>query len=108
MQQTPPDPGRNFLKTFSKFLRPQFRKISFYVLGDFNIDLNKVGKSNFVTKHVHHIISLPCNCAIDLPTSITDHSETLIKHIYENDSKHFYICDVALWIYVTASALLSK
>ena len=58
------------------FYKLNFQKFPFYVLGDFNIVLNKVGKSNFVTKHVHNMISSPCKCTIDLPTSITNHSNT--------------------------------
>ena len=70
---------------FKIFYELNFEKFPFYFLGDFNIDLNKVGKSNFVTKHVRNIISSPWKCAIDLPTRITDYSKTLIDHIYMND-----------------------
>ena len=38
----------------------------------------------------------PCKCAIDLPTRITDHSKTLLDHIYVNDNKHSYISGVVL------------
>ena len=75
--------GENFFKNFYKL---NFEKFPFYVLGAFNIDLPKVGKRNFVTKHVHNMISLPCKSASDLPTRITDHSKTIIDYIYVNDS----------------------
>ena len=42
------------------------------------------------------MISSPCKCAIDLPTRITDHSKTLLDHIYVNDNKHSYISGVFL------------
>ena len=42
------------------------------------------------------MIGLPCKCAIDLSMHITDHSKTLIDHIYVNVSIHFYISGVAL------------
>ena len=88
--------ARKFWKIFSKFFTNYFEKFPFYVLGDFNIELSKVGKSNFVTKQVHDVINSPCKCAIDLPTHITDHSKTLIDHIYVNDFKHSCISSVAL------------
>ena len=83
--------SENLFKLFCELKLEQFL---FYVLGDFYIDLNKVG--NFVTTHVHNMISSPCKCAIDLPTRVTDHSKTLIDHIHVNDSKHSYISGVAL------------
>ena len=67
---------------FKNFFQLNFEHFLFYVFGDFNIDLNKVGKSNFVTKHVHNVTSSPCKCVIDLRRRITDHSKTLIDHIY--------------------------
>ena len=86
-----------FGKLFKNVLRIPFqKKIPFYVFGDFNIDLHKAGKSNFVTKHVHNLIHLPCKYAIDLSTRKTDHSTRLIQHIYVNDYKHSYIRGVAL------------
>ena len=61
---------------FKIFYELNLEKFPFYVFGDFNTDLNKVGKSNFVTKHVHAMISSPCKCAIDVPSRITNHSKT--------------------------------
>ena len=81
---------------FKIFYELDFEKFPFYILGDFNIDLNKVGESNFVTKHLHGMISSPGEWAIDLPAHITDHSKILIDHLYVNDSKHSYIGDVDL------------
>ena len=96
--------SENFLKMFYAFL---FKKFSFYVVGDFNIDLHKVVESNFVTKHAYNLISLPCKCAIDLSTRITDHSKRLIQHIYVNDFKYSYIRGVVLSDYITSLPLLS-
>ena len=62
---------------FKIFYELNFGKFLFYVLGDFNIDLNNVEKSSFVTKHVHNMISSPCKCVINLPTRNTDHSKTV-------------------------------
>ena len=85
--------SENLFKTFYEL---NLEKFLFYVLGNFIIDLNKVGKSNFVTKHVYSIIRSSCKCVTDLSTRITDHSKTLIDHIYVNNSKHSYINGVAL------------
>ena len=38
----------------------------------------------------------PCTCVIDLPTRISDHSKTLIDHIYVNDDKHSYVSGAVL------------
>ena len=85
--------SENFLKMLYELI---FKKFPFYVARDFGIDLHKVEKSNFVTKHVYNMISLPCKYAIDLSMRISDHSTRLIQHIYVNDCKHFYIWGEAL------------
>ena len=85
--------SENFFKIFYEL---NFKKFPFYILGDFNIDLNKVGKSNFVSKYVHNTISSPCKCIIVLLTRITDHCKTFIDHTYVNDPKHSYISGVVL------------
>ena len=61
------------------------KKYPFFSLGDYNIDLMKIKTNNSVRKYVNSMLSLPCKCAIDLPTRVTDHSKTLIDHIYFND-----------------------
>ena len=87
--------SENFFKIFYEL---NFEKFPIFVLGDFNIDLTKLGNSNFVTKHVHNMINSPSKCALELPTHITDHSKTLIDHIYVNDFKHFCISFCGLFL----------
>ena len=58
----------NSTSNCENFCELNFEKFLFYVLGVFNIDLNKVGKSNFVTINVHNMTSLLCKCAVDLCT----------------------------------------
>ena len=53
------------------------------------------GNHNF-RKYVNNILSTSTKCAIDLPTRITDHSKTLLDHIYVNDPKHSYTSGVLL------------
>ena len=67
-------------------------KRSFYALGDYNLDLMKVKTNNSVRMHVNNMISLPCKCAIELSTRITNHSKPLIDHIYFNDFKQANYC----------------
>jgi len=42
------------------------------------------------------MISAPCKCTNDLPTRITNHSKTLIDHIYINNVNHSYISGVII------------
>ena len=76
---------------------------AFCAVGDYNIDLMQINVNQNYRKYVNSILSTTTKCAIDLPTRITDHSKTLLDHIYENDpkhSKHFYksgvlLCDLS-------------
>ena len=45
---------------------------------------------------MNNLLSSPCKCVIDLPTRISDHSKTLIDHIYVNDDKHSYVSGAVL------------
>ena len=53
------------------------------------------GNHNF-GKNVNNILTTSTKCAIDLPTRITDHSKTLLDHIYVNNPKHSYTSGVLL------------
>ena len=68
---------------------------SFYVWGDFNINLLQTN-NNFVESYLNNILSLSCKCAIDLPTRITENSRTLLDNIYVNENKHPYMSGVIL------------
>ena len=68
---------------------------SFYVLGDFNINLMQTN-NNFVESYLNNILGLSCKCAIDLPSRITENSKTLFDHIYVNQNKHPYMSGVIL------------
>ena len=83
-------------RLYDIFSRLNSKHCPFYAVGDYNIDLTAVQSNNNVRKYVNNMISSPCKCAIDLPTRITDHSKTLLDHIYVNDNKHSYISGVVL------------
>ena len=73
---------------------------AFYAVGDYNIDLMQINVNQNYRKYVNSILSTTTKCAIDLPTRITDHSKTLLDHIYVNDPKHSYksgvlLCDLS-------------
>ena len=73
---------------------------AFYAVGDNNIDLMLINVNQNYRKYVNSILSTTTKSAIDLPTRITDHSKTLLDHIYVNDPKHSYksgvlLCDLS-------------
>ena len=70
--------------------------IVFYIVGDYNIDLMQINVNQNFRKYVNDILSTSTKCAIDLPTRVTDHSRTLLDHVYVNDPKHFYTSGVLL------------
>ena len=47
-------------------------------------------------KYVNDILSTTTKCAIDFANPLTDHSRTLLDHIYVNDPKHSYTSEMML------------
>lgn len=84
------------IKEFSKVLCNQLEslptKATLILLGDFNIDLkdidNDVNKVNYVNK----INSYNLQQIITAPTRITNHSNTIIDHIYVSGFKAVKLC----------------
>ena len=68
----------------------------FYTVDDYNIDLMQINVNQNFRKYVNDILSTSTKCAIDLQTRLTDHSRTLLDHVYVNDPKHLYISGVLL------------
>jgi len=84
-------PAPNF-KAFAKELFSILHELNdktytYFVCGDFNINLMHYSKVKCVTDYVDMFHSLYCKLLIDKPTRITKHSTTLIDHIYTNDVK---------------------
>ena len=69
---------------------------AFYAVGDYNIDLMQININQNFRKYVNEILSSTTKCTIDLSTRFTDHSRTLLDHIYVNDPKHSYTCGLLL------------
>ena len=78
------------------FTKLRANNTPFYTIGNYNIDLMQINVNQNFQKYVNDILSTSTKCAIDLPTHITDHSRTLLDHIYVNDPKHFYTSRVLL------------
>jgi len=58
-------------------------KYTYFICGDFNINLMKYSRDNTVTEYVDVLHSLSCKALISKPTRITEQSSALIDHIYK-------------------------
>ena len=93
-----PDP--NF-KTFSEKLfgilhELNDKKYTYFVCGDFNINLMHYSKVKCVTDYVDTLHSLSCKFLVDKPTTITKYSTTLIDQIYTNDVKSSIVSGIII------------
>ena len=55
-----------------------------YIMGDFNIDMLKLKEHNKTSVYIENLFSHGYLPLITKPTRVTDHSATLIDHIYTN------------------------
>ena len=62
-----------------------------YLMGDFNIDLLKFQTHDKTNYFINCMITTGFLPVITKPSRITDHSATLIDHIYSNNTIHNYI-----------------
>jgi len=93
-------PDHNF-KTFSEEL---FRilhelngiKYTYFVCGDFNINLMHYSKVKRVTDYVDVLQSLSCKLLIEKTDRITKHSITHINHIYTNYVKSSIVSGIII------------
>ena len=72
----------------------------FYIMGDFNIDLLKFQRHDKTKYFIESMLTTGYLPVITKPTRITDHSATLLDHIYSNSKSLNYqsgiiITDVA-------------
>ena len=65
------------------------KKSPFYIMGDFNIDIDllKISNNETIRQYANTLLGSMCKCLIDLPTRVTPISKTLLDHIYSNDTK---------------------
>ena len=63
----------------------------YYICGDFNINLGNLEVESNIKDYVNSLISLSCKLLISKPTRVSDHSATIIDHMYTNDNNAWYI-----------------
>ena len=57
---------------------------SYAILGDFNADLNKYSTNSISKQYFNQIYSCGCTQLINIPTRVSESSNTIIDHIYAN------------------------
>ena len=87
-----PGPGAGDINRFNDSMQKMLntvnkKKRSFYIMGDFDIDLLKISNNETIRQYANTLLGSMCKCLIDLPTRVTPISKTLIDHIYSNDTK---------------------
>ena len=82
----PPANVEEFTLKFDEFLNKlNPSKYDMYVMGDMNIDLLKYHSHQQTERYLNVIYSLDLLPVITKPTRITNHTATLIHHLYPND-----------------------
>ena len=82
----PPANVEEFTLTFDEFLNKlNPSKYDMYIMGDMNIDLLKYHSHQQTERYLDMIYSLDLLPVITKPTRITNHTATLIEHIYTNN-----------------------
>ena len=85
----------NFLFSLDKLKNVKYC----YIFGDFNISLSNYSTNNLTRAYVDSVLDAKFLPYIYLPTRITDHSSTIIDHVYSNDLfTENYICKTGLII----------
>ena len=67
----------------------------YYILWEFNIDFLKINPNSSVADFNHFTNCYGIHCLINKPTTVTDHSSTLLDHLYTSEStntRHSGIC----------------
>ena len=79
----------NFLDRFSDCLNDLSNsKKTYYILGDFDINMQKFNRTNAAHNHINLIVSNGAIPIITKPTRVTPESSSIIDHIITNDSNH--------------------
>ena len=82
----PPANVEEFTLKFNEFLNKlNPSKYDMYIMGDMNIDLLKYHSHQQTERYLDMIYSLDLLPVITKPTRITNHTATLIQHIYTNN-----------------------
>ena len=78
-----------FIEEFSNFVSDlSHKKKVYYILGYFNINLNRDNRMNSANLYINSILSHGAIPLITKPTRISNNSSIIIDHIRTNDLKH--------------------
>jgi len=75
----------------------------YYICGDFNINLGNLEVKSNIKDYVNSLISLSCKLLISKPCLasyllvVSDHSATIIDHMYINDNKHDILSGIPIY-----------
>ena len=69
----------------------------YYICGDFSIILGNLEVEYNIKYDINSLISLSCKLLISKPTRVSDHSATIIDHMYTNDNKHDTLSDIPIY-----------
>ena len=79
----------DFLECFSNCLTNLSKsKNVYYILGDFNLNIQSDNRTNYATEYINLIVSNGAFPIITKPTRVTENSATIIDHIITNDAMH--------------------
>lgn len=76
---------KEFTDAFLSSLDKLDKNIKCYIFGDINICLTQYSKHNNTTSFIDGILDSKFLPYVYLPTRITDHSSSIIDHVYSND-----------------------
>ena len=86
-----------FTKAIEKsFLNMSNKKMEFYLMGDFNIDLLQFHCKQIIKTYADNLLGYSVKCCINKPTRISISTKSLLDHIYTNDFSHSLFSGIAL------------
>jgi calcineurin-like phosphoesterase family protein len=76
----------------------QKTNLTAYLMGDFNVDVLKYKSCSYASSLIDLLFSLGFIQTVNRPTRCTDHSATLIDHIYTNN---VHLTDISSYIFIS-------
>ena len=88
------EPFNNLLESVVQNLNRHSRK-QIYIVGDLNMDLIRHDSDTHCQKLIDNMSRLGFVQTVSRPTRITEHSHTLLDHVYTNNIDHTLSCNIA-------------
>ena len=86
-----------FTKAIEKnFLNMSNKKMEFYLVGDFNIDLLQFQFNQIIKTYADNLLGYSVKCCINKPTRISATTKSLLDHIYTNNFNCSLFSGIAL------------